>query len=126
MEAVERFHTTMRQKLSEQGSPDIAAWYVCPHLPDATVEACRVDCDCRKPRPGLLLRAAQDLNIDLKQSWMIGDKESDVGCGLSAGLKGTVQVTGDTNYPLHSKASWHCNTILEAARWIGSQVQQGY
>lgn len=54
------------------------AWYYCPHLPEA-------GCACRKPRPGLLLQAAKDLNIDLSCSWMLGDKESDIKAGLAAG-----------------------------------------
>ena len=58
----------------------IDAWYYCPHLPEVTGP-----CDCRKPEPGLILRAAADLNIDLARSWMIGDRVRDVQAGLAAG-----------------------------------------
>ena len=51
-----------------------------------------IDCDCRKPKPGLFLRAAKDLDIDLAASFMIGDKESDLEAGLNAGCKGVALV----------------------------------
>ena len=57
--------------------------YMCPHKPDD-------GCTCRKPLPGLLLQAAQDLSLDLQRSWMIGDAWSDVQAGEAAGLRGTI------------------------------------
>lgn len=59
-------------------APD--AWYHCPHLPEITGP-----CQCRKPLPGMLLRAARELDIDLKASWMLGDSTRDVAAGLAAG-----------------------------------------
>ena len=59
------------------------AVYLCPHGPAD-------GCDCRKPKPGLLLRAAKDLSLDLKRSWMIGDAWSDVQAGQAAGVRGTI------------------------------------
>ncbi len=59
--------------------------YICPHKPEE-------QCTCRKPKPGLLLQAAQDLSIDLHSSWMIGDAWSDLLAGQAAGLRGTVMV----------------------------------
>ncbi len=58
----------------------------CPHLPDAPVPGYRVECDCRKPRPGMLLRAMQTLDIDPQTSFLVGDRLSDVGAGRAAGL----------------------------------------
>lgn len=60
----------------------IDAWYHCPHLPEITGP-----CPCRKPAPGLLLRAAADLGLDLARSWMVGDKMRDVQAGLAAGCR---------------------------------------
>ena len=60
----------------------IDAWYYCPHLPEITGP-----CDCRKPQPGLILRAAAEMNIDLARSWMIGDRVRDVRAGLAAGCR---------------------------------------
>ncbi len=57
--------------------------YLCPHGP-------KDGCECRKPKPGLLLRAAVDLSLDLKRSWMIGDAWSDVQAGQAAGVRGTI------------------------------------
>ena len=60
----------------------IDAWYYCPHLPEITGH-----CECRKPEPGLLLQAARDLELDLTNSWMIGDRVRDVQAGLAAGCQ---------------------------------------
>jgi D-glycero-D-manno-heptose 1,7-bisphosphate phosphatase len=68
----------------------IDAFYFCPHHPDFQKE----DCDCRKPLPGLILRAAQEWNIDLPRSWMIGDKLSDVQAGFAAGCQNILVQTG--------------------------------
>ena len=54
----------------------------------------KIDCDCRKPKPGLLLQAAEDYNIDLTKSWMIGDSQSDMQAGEAAGCK-TALVDGN-------------------------------
>lgn len=68
----------------------VHGYYYCPHHPD---HGDRVDCQCRKPRPGMLLKAAAEHGIDLKRSWMIGDRESDIAaaqaCGVTPILVGT-------------------------------------
>ena len=65
--------------------------YYCPHHPNSGFEGeikeLKVECDCRKPKPGLLLQAERDLNIDLEKSWMIGDSDSDILAGEAAGCK---------------------------------------
>ena len=70
------------QRLLMAYGPDalIDGWYFCPHDPEITGE-----CDCRKPKPGMLLRAAADFNIDLSSSFMIGDRMSDINAGVNAG-----------------------------------------
>jgi D-glycero-D-manno-heptose 1,7-bisphosphate phosphatase len=66
---------------------------MCRRLPIDRVETCyhpggeQSDCDCRKPKPGMLLRAARELGIDLRQSWMVGDRWRDVDCGHAAGCR---------------------------------------
>ncbi|MCC7450639.1 MAG: HAD family hydrolase [Anaerolineae bacterium] len=62
-------------------------FYYCPHWPEGTVAPYAVDCDCRKPKPGMLLQAAHDLNIDLRHSWMIGDIAADHEAGQAAGCR---------------------------------------
>jgi D-glycero-D-manno-heptose 1,7-bisphosphate phosphatase len=70
------------------------AVYVCPHHPTAGEPPYRDDCDCRKPKPGLLLRAAAELGLDLSQSVMIGDKPGDVEAGQAAGTATVLVLTG--------------------------------
>ena len=67
------------------------AIYYCPHHPhkgyEGEVSELKIDCDCRKPKPGMLLKAAEEFNIDLSQSWMIGDGENDIKAGEAAGCR---------------------------------------
>lgn len=78
----ERLDEIHKKMLHELGQLDcrIDAIYYCPHKPDD-------NCDCRKPKPGLILKAASDFNIDLENSWMIGDSKSDLEAGTRAGCK---------------------------------------
>ncbi len=79
--ALKRLEQWVDEELLPAGAtPD--AWYDCPHLPEITGP-----CECRKPKPGLLLQAAQDLGIDLAGSWMVGDRLRDVQAGLAAGCR---------------------------------------
>jgi D-glycero-D-manno-heptose 1,7-bisphosphate phosphatase len=82
-------HTWVNQQLAPLHAA-IDAFYFCPHHPDFT----EGECDCRKPVPGLILRAAQEWNIDLSRSWMIGDKLSDVQAGFAAGCSNILVRTG--------------------------------
>ncbi len=83
-------HRKMETLLGKDGAY-IDGIYICPHHPDKGFEGERpeykFDCDCRKPKPGLLFKAAKDFNIDLSQSIMIGDSENDVEAGKNAGCK---------------------------------------
>ena len=65
----------------------IDAHYYCPHHPQAPIERYRQDCACRKPRPGMLLDAARDLDLDLTRSWMVGDAPRDIAAGAAAGCR---------------------------------------
>jgi len=79
----QRFTTHMRAQLAAHGVRLDAVLH-CPHLPDATVAQYRRRCDCRKPAPGMLLRAAHELSLDLQASVMVGDRLSDVQAGRAA------------------------------------------
>lgn len=87
---LEEIHNKMETLLGKEGAY-LDAIYFCPHHPHKGYEGERpelkFDCDCRKPKPGMLLNAAQDFNIDLSQSWMIGDGENDVKAGQNAGCR---------------------------------------
>jgi D-glycero-D-manno-heptose 1,7-bisphosphate phosphatase len=80
----------IRQKMNSELNRDGAVLdgeYYCLHHPEAIVEKYRVACDCHKPLPGLLFRAAREKDIDLKQSWLIGDNLSDIQAGKAAGCR---------------------------------------
>ena len=87
-EQLDLIHDKMETLLGAEGAY-IDGLYYCPHHPhkgyEGEVPELKVDCDCRKPKPGMLIRAAQDFNIDLENSWMIGDGENDVRAGINAG-----------------------------------------
>lgn len=85
-------------QFAEQGV-DIAKVYYCPHHPTAGKEKYLTECECRKPEPGMLLKAAEDLDIDLSSSIMIGDKMSDMQAGESAGVKECILINEDINTP---------------------------
>lgn len=90
-DGVRAVHDALDTMLRARGAR-VDAFYFCPHHPSATLERYRIACDCRKPRPGLLTRAASDLGLDLAASVMVGDRLSDVTAGARAGCK-TVLVT---------------------------------
>ena len=81
--AVER---RMRELLAELDVP-LAGFFYCPHHPEGRVARYAIKCNCRKPAPGLLLSAAQDLQLNLARSWMIGDILDDVEAGKAAGCQ---------------------------------------
>lgn len=73
---------------------------LCPHHPKATIPEFRQDCQCRKPKPGMILEASRNLRIDPKTSFMIGDRLSDIYSGKSAGCRSFQLLTGAQNEPL--------------------------
>ena len=83
-EAIAGVETRVRALLAPYGV-HIDGFFYCPHHPEGTVEPYAIQCGCRKPQPGLLLRAAGALNIDRSRSWMIGDSASDIQAGRKAG-----------------------------------------
>ncbi len=92
-EIIGQVHTLLTQEL-EGGGARLDAIYYCPHHPSVGKPPYRFDCDCRKPRPGLLLRAAADLDIDIASSWMVGDRYSDTELARNAGARAAFVLTG--------------------------------
>lgn len=126
-------HADLQRKLAQSKSPCLDAIYACPHHPNATDPAYRQICDCRKPSPGMLLHALRDHNIDPFQSFMIGDRSSDILAGRSAGCK-TVQVLCGRHLdePIEhggamdsttdkDRADHVCLDLYSATRWILSE-----
>ena len=108
-------HNKMETLLGKAGAY-IDALYYCPHHPhkgyEGEVPELKIDCDCRKPKPGMLIQAAQDYNIRLEDSWMIGDGENDVKCGIAAGCKTALIGEGEYGQALT------CTSLLEAVQKI--------
>ena len=82
------------QKAILAGGAHLDAIYYCPHHPEAGNYPYKRVCNCRKPAPGMIVKAQKDLNIDLKQSYTIGDKTSDIEAGINAGTKPILVLTG--------------------------------
>ena len=103
------------------GGARVDAYYHCPHHPAGTVESLKIVCDCRKPRPGLLLRASAELDIDLGASFLVGDRWHDLRAGQAAGTRTILVRTG---YGKAEEASPQAgaNAIVDnlaaAAAWI--------
>ena len=97
---LENIHNKMETLLGKDGAY-LDGIYFCPHHPhsgyEGEVKELKIDCDCRKPKPGMLLKAAEDLNIDLSQSYMVGDGENDIKAGKAAGCK-TVLLNTECEY----------------------------
>lgn len=97
---LENIHNKMETLLGKEGAY-LDGIYFCPHHShsgyEGEVKELKIDCDCRKPKPGMLLKATEDLNIDLSQSYMIGDGENDIKAGKAAGCK-TVLLNTECEY----------------------------
>jgi D-glycero-D-manno-heptose 1,7-bisphosphate phosphatase len=99
-------------ELLEQSGVKILRTYMCPHV-------AADNCECRKPKPKMILDAAKDFDIDLSNSWMIGDHESDVKAGLSAGTKAILVKTA--NKPEDSDdATYVADDLLSAIQYVAS------
>ena len=90
---VDRLHDFMQKSLSEVGA-HIDGFYYCPHHPEGVVEEFSIECDCRKPKPGLILRACEDFNINPAQAIMFGDSERDIEAAKAAGLRAGILFAG--------------------------------
>ena len=122
--------TTVHQRMTKELENDGAkldAIYYCAHHPSVGEPPYRVDCDCRKPKPGLISRAAQDFDIDLADSWMVGDRYSDIEVAGNAGVKSMFVLSGYGRGEWeHQRASWFrhpdcvAENLLEAVRLIVS------
>jgi D,D-heptose 1,7-bisphosphate phosphatase len=120
-------HEHLQTALRQQGAT-IDNFYYCPHHPMEGIGPYRQVCNCRKPAPGMLLRAAQDLNIDLTRSYLVGDRFNDMEAGKKIGVRGILVKTGfgqsllqddgpDEATP-ENKPDFIAADILEAVKWI--------
>ena len=126
-EMIQTVHATLTAELEVNGAR-LDAIYYCAHHPSVGEPPYRFDCDCRKPKPGLIIRAAQDFDVDVNKSWMAGDRYSDVELARNAGLKSAFVLSG---YGLgeweHQRAGWIespdlvAQNLLEAVQQIVSK-----
>ena len=123
-EMIGRVHGVLAEELTKGGAR-LDAVYYCPHHPSVGEPPYRLDCDCRKPLPGLIRRAAAELDIDLAQSWMVGDRYSDTELARNAGVRAAFVLTGygRGEYEHQSRAWKHqpdlvAENLLEAVRKI--------
>lgn len=122
-------HNRLEQMLGEQGSylDDIR---YCPHHPDAGYPeenpALKIACDCRKPKVGMIEALAQQYNVDLQRSWMVGDSSTDVQTGKNAGLRTVLVRTGvaGTDDKYQVKADYLCADVGEAVNFILNQSEE--
>jgi D-glycero-D-manno-heptose 1,7-bisphosphate phosphatase len=126
LEEVAAVHARVDELIRRDGGPALDGWYVCPHHPEATDPAYRIACECRKPRPGLIVQAAEDHAIDLGRSFMVGDRITDVVAGHAAGCS-TIQLRRGAHLappivtvdPLPQlEPDRRCDCLAEAAEWI--------
>lgn len=128
-EDVQAIHLELQHQLIQHGGEPVHAFYVCPHHPRASLPQYRLPCECRKPRAGLLLRAAAEWDVDLTHSWMVGDRPSDVLAGRRAGCRTILLESGKhLEPPIESdddltniRADFTCQTMDEVVAIIRAE-----
>lgn len=120
-------HVELDSLILAAGGPALDRYYFCPHHPKATLPAYRLDCECRKPKPGMFLRAARELNLDLRASFAVGDRITDIIAGAKVGCRTVMVQTGrhlekpiETREPLDTtiKPDHVCADLSAAVEWI--------
>jgi D-glycero-D-manno-heptose 1,7-bisphosphate phosphatase len=117
----------VRNLVIDAGGPHFDDFRLCLHHPNGTVAGLATVCECRKPKPGLLLQAAASRDIDLASSWMIGDTDADVLAGQAAGCRTLLLRHPDSAHkrvqPLQPTGV--ADTLLEAVAWLLATERQG-
>lgn len=129
-ELLDEVHARMNELLAREGAA-IDGLYVCPHHPEAKQEKYRRDCNCRKPKTGMLLQAAKELNLDLAGSFLVGDRWSDLKCARQAGCTPVLVLTGygrgDYQYigpGQDIQPAFVAETLLDAVTWILQRIDR--
>ncbi len=125
-------HVLLQQMLRNEGAR-LDGIYFCPHHPTEGKTHYTMECECRKPGTGLIDRAARDLDIDVKQSYVVGDKWSDVELGQRAGAHTILVMSGfaqddpgNTRPPHLADPDFISHTITDAAEWILKSTSRGH
>lgn len=123
LEELEQIHMRLETELGRAGAY-IDDLFFCPHHPhkgyEGEISALKIDCECRKPKIGMLLRAAEKYNIDLSASWYVGDTTTDVQTGINAGMRTILVHTGEAGNDgkFAVKADYEVRNLCEAVRII--------
>ncbi len=116
-ERLQEIHQVLQATLRAQGA-EIDAVYYCPHHPEGSVAAYRRVCACRKPSPGMLLRAAEDWHLDLAQSVIVGDAPPDIEAGRHAGCRTVLIRGGMSEGTGKARPDYIARDLWDAAAWI--------
>ena len=116
---VKAVHATINEMLREKGA-FIDGFYYCPHHPTEGIGSYRISCDCRKPAPGMLIRASEELDIDMSSSYVVGDMVKDIELANNVGARGILVRTGYGKNVVSTDIKPACiaEDILAAAEWI--------
>ena len=121
IEGLAEIHKKMETELGDAGAK-LDAIYYCPHHPDKGYPeenpAYKIDCECRKPKPGMIMQASRDFHIDPKQSFMIGDSEADMGAGKAAGCTTVGVMTGSGLKKAKTKPDYFFANLEQAVNFI--------
>jgi len=123
----------VERRLMQVNGITLDGFYFCPHHPNATLAAYRQDCACRKPKPGMLIQAAKELRIDLRESFMVGDRITDIVAGAHAGCRTILVQTGKhlappiqtiqpIDFSIHP--DYTCQSLAGAACWILKMIDK--
>ncbi|MFH1242489.1 MAG: HAD family hydrolase [Pseudomonadota bacterium] len=131
LELVDKVHNHLKDLLRKEGAT-IDGIFVCPHYPGGEVKEYGIDCNCRKPRPGLIQTALENFDIDVSRSYVIGDRNTDMKLANQCGLKGILVRTGygvgDLEYVLPQsqvKPNHVADDLLDAVLWIIENARAG-
>jgi D-glycero-D-manno-heptose 1,7-bisphosphate phosphatase len=111
---VAEIHKRLDELLTAEAAR-VDRYLYCPHHPEARLPEYRIECECRKPRPGMLLRAAAEMGLDLKRSWMVGDKLIDLQAGIAAGCRPVLVRTGYGEEVVRSADASSLEVVVVAA-----------
>jgi D-glycero-D-manno-heptose 1,7-bisphosphate phosphatase len=119
---VHETHRRIDARLTHAGG-GVERYYFCPHLPESTIDRYRRTCTCRKPGPGLIEQACEDMDLDPARSVMVGDRWLDVACGRAAGTRTVLLRSGHGPHdveepPAGLQADAILNNLMEAVGWI--------
>ena len=129
------------QRMHEHLTRELAQWgvwldgiYYCPHHPAGVVPGLAIHCKCRKPQPGMLLKAAADLDLDLQRSWFVGDILDDIEAGNRAGCRGILVDLGTEKIPQEqircpsfvARNTCHALRIISAVEYVGLETDLNY